>query len=112
MGTLREVAQAYEPQQTFNIADLEAVPIDLELVLRTGEKTSDAGVKEIFDYNVIILNNKEYRVAKSVIEQIQTIIKLKPSVEYVKVHKTGSGMATRYKVDVIDSTEDISVPAS
>ena len=31
MATLREAAQAYEPPQTLNIADLDKIPIDMEL---------------------------------------------------------------------------------
>lgn len=95
MATIKETATAYEPPQTLNIADLDKVPLDLELYEGKGK---DVEGKE-FTYKYAKLNNKEYRVPNSVIEEIQTILKLKPTVEFVKVTKTGSGLATRYKVN-------------
>jgi hypothetical protein len=83
MASLKDTALAYEPPQTLNIADLEKVPIDIEE----------------FSYKYAKLNNKEYRIPNSVLEEIQTILKLKPTVAFVKVTKTGSGLATRYKVN-------------
>ncbi len=44
---------------------------------------------------------KEYRVPNSVLEEIQKIISLKPEVKYIKVEKSGSGLATRYKVKAL-----------
>jgi hypothetical protein len=36
------------------------------------------------------------------LEELQTILKLKPTVTKVRVKKTGSGLGTRYKVDALD----------
>jgi len=99
MSNLRETAQAYEAPQTFNIADLDSVSID-ELQVDEKEATNSDG--EIFRYKFVVVNGKEYRVPNSVIEEIQTIIKLKPAVTKVKVIKTGSGLGTRYKVEALD----------
>ena len=99
MATLRETATAYEAPQTFNIADLEKVPID-DLNVSEAEGTNADG--EVFKYKFVTLDGKDYRVPNSVIEEIQTIIKLKPTVKNVKVNKSGSGLGTRYKVEALD----------
>ena len=97
MGTLKEEALAYEPKQIQNIADLDEVPVDIPI--HDGVGTDSEG-KE-FTYKYASINKKEYRVPKSVLEEIQTILKLKPTVQTVVVSKTGSGLSTRYKVEAI-----------
>lgn len=99
MATLRETAQNYEPPQTLNIADLASVSID-DLEVKEAEGTNAEG--ETFKYKYVTLDSKDYRVPNSVIEEIQTIIKLKPEVKNVKVNKSGSGLGTRYKVEALD----------
>jgi len=99
MATLRETATAYEAPQTLNIADLEKVPID-DLNVSEAEGINADG--EVFKYKFVTLDGKDYRVPNSVIEEIQTIIKLKPTVKNVKVKKSGSGLGTRYKVEALD----------
>jgi len=98
MATLKEAAMAYEPPQTLNIADLESAPIDLQIY----EKEAKNADGETFKYKYAELNGKEYRVPNSVLEEIQTILKLKPEVTKVKVKKSGSGLGTRYKVEALD----------
>ena len=99
MVSLKESAMAFEPKQTLNIADLESVPInDLQIQERKG--IDKDGVD--FDYNVVEKDGKEYRVPNSVLEEVQKIIKLKPSVTRIKVIKTGTGLGTRYKVNALD----------
>lgn len=94
---IKDKATAYEPPTTLNIADLDECPLDLDL--KEGSGTNAEG--KDFTYNYAELNGKQYRVPNSVLEEIQKILKLKPEVTKVKVTKTGSGLATRYKVDVI-----------
>ena len=99
MVSLKDSAMAFEPKQTLNIADLESVPInDLQIQERKG--IDKDGVD--FDYNVVEKDGKEYRVPNSVLEEVQKIIKLKPSVTRIKVIKTGTGLGTRYKVNALD----------
>ena len=99
MGTLFEEAKAYEPQQTMNIADLDSVPIrDVQLFTQEGKNAEG----EAFSFRYMEFNGKKYRVPSSVLEEIQTVIQLKPDVKNVKVEKSGSGLATRYKVKVIN----------
>ena len=99
MGTLFDEAKAYEPQQTMNIADLDSVPIrDVQLFVSEGKNAEG----EPYSYRYMEFNGKRYRVPTSVVEELQTIIKLKPDVKNIRVKKSGSGLATRYKVEVIN----------
>lgn len=98
MATLKEEAMAYEPKQTLNIADLDEVPVDLQLYDGQG-KDKDGND---FKYKYAELNGKEYRVPNSVLEEIQKILRLKPTVSKVKVIKKGSGLSTRYEVEALD----------
>lgn len=83
-----------------NIADLAAVPID---DLQVSEKEgTNATTGEPFNYKYTIVDGKEYRIPNSVFDEIKTIIKLKPEIKNVKVMKTGSGLATRYKVEPVN----------
>jgi len=101
MGTLREEAKAYEPQQTLNIADLDKIPIDLELF--DGEGKDKDG--EIFTYKYAKIEGKEYRVAGSILGGIKAILAKIPNLKFVSVIKQGSGMNTRYTV--IQYTEQL-----
>jgi len=96
MANLKDVAQAYEPKITFNIADLEKVDILTEVEERTG---TDAEGKT-FDYKVLVIDGKDYRTPNTVVEEIKKILSLKPDVKFVKVTKSGSGLNTRYSVQV------------
>jgi len=98
MGTIRQEALAYEPKQTLNIADLPQVNID-DLDVKEGEGTDKDG--QVFKYKYVVVDGKEYRIPSSVLEEIQTILKLKSEVKQVKVSKSGSGLATRYKVEAL-----------
>lgn len=99
MASLKQTAQDYESPLTLNIADLSSVPID-EVEILEGENTNNDGEK--FQYKFFILDKKEYRVPNSVLEEIKKILNLKPDVKHVKVEKSGSGLATRYKVEVVE----------
>ena len=94
MATLREEAMAYEPPQRFNIADLEKFPIDIEL--KPGEGTNKKGEK--FTYKFALIDDKEYRVAGTIIGGIKAILQKMPDLKYVSVIKQGEGLDTRYQV--------------
>ena len=94
MATLREEAQAYEPPQTLNIADLEKIPIDLELKDGAGK---DKEGKE-FKYKYAVVDEKQYRVAGSILGGIKAILEKMPQLQFVQVIKQGQGMNTRYQV--------------
>ncbi len=94
MATLREEAQAYEPPQTLNIADLDKFPIDIELKDATGENKKG----EVFTYKYAEIEGKQYRVAGSIIGGIKAILQKMPTLKIVSVIKQGEGMNTRYQV--------------
>ena len=95
MTKLNEEAQAYEPPQTKNIADLELVLIaDVEVEDRSG--TDNDGKK--FSYKVIIVKGEEYRVPNSVLKSLKAILEEKPDLKAIKVTKTGEGLKTVYTV--------------
>ena len=94
MATLKEAAQAYEPPQTLNIADLDKIPVDVEL--KDGEgKTGDG---EVFTYKYAVIEGKQYRVAGSIIGGIKALLQKLPDLKFVSVIKQGQGMNTRYQV--------------
>ena len=95
MANLRDTAMAYEPPQTLNIADLDVVSVDVEVEEKEG-KTSEG---ETFKYFYTIVDGKEYRIPKTVLDELKTILSLKADLKTVNVTKSGSGLATRYKVN-------------
>ena len=94
MATLKEESMAYEPPTTLNIADLDKIPIDLEL--KDGEGKDKEG--EVFKYKYAEIEGKQYRVAGSILGGIKAILKKVPNLQFVQVIKQGSGMNTRYTV--------------
>lgn len=112
MESLKKTAQDYVPKQTLNIADLDRTNLNWKVESRTGTTTKkDAeGVEheETYTYSVMVVNEQEYRVPLTVLEEIQKMLKLKPDLEFVNVSRTGSGMATRYSVEALieENTEE------
>ena len=94
MGNLRETSKAYEPKKTKNIADLEAVSLDVEIAKTSG---TDKDGKD-FEFYVAKIAGEDYRVPSSVFEAIQTLLESKPKVKTIKVVKKGTGMNTSYSV--------------
>jgi len=104
MATLKEEAQAYEPPQTLNIADLEKVPVNLEL--KDGEGKDGEGA--VFKYKYAEIEGKKYRIAGSVLGGIKAILEKMPNLQFVSVLRSGQGMNTRYQV--IPFTEQPEIP--
>ena len=103
MATLKESAMAYEPPQTLNIADLDKIPIDLDV--KDGEGKDKDG--EMFKYKYTTIDGKDYRIAGSVLGGIKAILQKMPTLEFVTVIKQGTGMNTRYTVmPYIAATEE------
>ena len=104
--TLKETAQEYIPKRTLNVTDLDKVDISFPIENRTGKKTikdkEGNDVEQEFSYKVIVINNQEYRVPATVLEEVQKILKLKPETKYVKVISTGSGLNTSYSVEYVE----------
>ena len=94
MSNLREISKAYVPKKTKNIADLEAVSLDVKISKTSG--TDKEG--KIFEFYVADVAGEKYRVPSSVLESIQTLLETKPEVKTIKVVKKGTGMNTSYSV--------------
>ncbi len=94
MGTLKEEAEQYEPPKTKNIADLERVPVNLQVEER--EFTKEDGTA--FKVKVVVLNEEDYRVPTSVLKNLKAMVKEKPELKEFKVVKTGEGLKTEYTV--------------
>ena len=94
MATLKESALAYEPPQTLNIADLDKIPISLEV--KDGEGKDKEGT--VFTYKYATIDGKDYRIAGTIIGGIKAILEKMPGLEFVSVIKQGTGMSTRYTV--------------
>jgi len=98
MGSIMDEAQAYEPPQTKNIADLEEVSVDADIVER--EFTDKDG--KPFTISVIIVDGEDYRVPVSVLKSLKAIAEEKPEIKKFKVKKTGEGLKTEYTVIPLD----------
>ena len=98
MITIRQKAEQYKQKQTLTVADLANFGVDAEI--HEGEGLDEKG--EAYKYNYIEIAGQKYRIPDSVIEQIQTILNLKPTISIVSASKSGSGLGTRYKVSALD----------
>lgn len=98
MASIIDSAKAYEPKQTLNIADLNSVDVNLQLEDREGK--NDNG--EMWQYKVIIVEGKEYRVPSMVLDKLKEATKIKPDIKRIKVNRTGSGLNTRYSIEVLE----------
>ena len=98
MSTITEEAQAYEPPTTKNIAELERIPTDAEVILK--EFAKDDG--STFKIKVIMVDGEDYRVPTSVLSALKEILEEKPDLKYFKVKKSGEGLKTKYTVITLD----------
>ena len=100
MTTLRESAKAYQPPQTKNVTELEALSLDAQIVEKKGKKqpTAEFPQGEDYTYSVVVVLGQEYRIPDSVLNQIKTIMEAKPTLKTVKVVKKGQGLNTVYTV--------------
>ena len=101
MTTLGEFADKYvapTKEKTMNIADLPKVSTKLELI--DDNWTNKEG--KLVEQQVVVIDKVKYRVPKTVLEQLQTIRKFAPDLQYFKVTKIGTTRDdTRYKVEPV-----------
>jgi len=97
MVTLKQAAQDYKSTTTKNIADLEKVPTNLELIDDSFEVEENGKIKTV-NQQVIMIDEIKYRIPASVVAQLQVLIEDSPDMTHFKVKKTGTGMDTRYLV--------------
>ncbi len=94
MAKLKEEAMAYEPSNTKNIADLDEVSVELDLLDGSG---TDKDGKD-FKYKYIVVKEENYRVPGIVLSQLKGILEENPNLTHFKVKRNGSGLATQYQV--------------
>lgn len=112
MATILEEAQAYEPKQTKNIADLEKVSVNMQLEDREGEKKAKGDEPaEKFTYKVAIVDDQEYRVPNVVLGNLKDLLEANPGMTHFKVVRKGSGLETRYTVVPIMEEASASSPS-
>jgi len=92
--TLKDTALAYESKSVGNIADLPKVSTDL--VVEDREGTNEKG--DTFKYQVIIVDEQEYRVPASVLKNLKAILDDNKNLKTFKVKKSGQRMDTQYTV--------------
>ena len=91
---IKQAALGYVPDTMLHCADLPKISVNL--VLDTVTKTNQKG--EDYVVNYFESEGKKYAVPNKVLELIQAILQLKADVQYVNVTRTGTGLATKYKV--------------
>ena len=90
MATLTEEAKNFESKAKINnIADLNAVPTDLEVKEETESE---------FPYKFVEVDGSRYKLPTSVLLSLKAILEENPDLKKFKVKKTGEGMDTRYTV--------------
>jgi len=99
MAKLSEAAKEYVPSsKTKNIADLDKVSTDLELVDDEFE-FEKGGVTKVVKQKVVVVEEENYRVPITVIQQLKVVLEDNPELKFFKVKKTGTTKDdTRYQV--------------
>ncbi|KKN69362.1 hypothetical protein LCGC14_0442220 [marine sediment metagenome] len=100
MATIGEAAKEYKSSKTMNIADLDKVSTDLQLVDDEFEFTDRVtGQPKKVQQEVIEIDEIKYRVPSTVKQQLQILLEDNPNLKFFKVKKTGEGMEnTKYQV--------------
>ena len=99
MANLKDAANAYEPSsKTGNIADLDKVSTDLELIDDKFEFEKNGEVKTV-EQKVIEIEGERYRVPITVIQQLKMVLEDNPTLKFFKVKKSGTTREdTRYQL--------------
>jgi len=91
---LKEKVANLQNETTKNIADLQAVPVNIEVETFQGER--EDGTK--FQYDYIELEGVRYRFPFQAQQQLKGLLEEKPELKYFKVRKQGEGLKTSYQV--------------
>jgi len=104
MSSIKKMAEEYVPVVTKNIADLEKVSVDIDVQEKKQErKNPKEGEDPTFTYLYVVVEDVEYRVPKTVLEGLQTLLKAKPDMKFFRALKSGEGKTgTKYQVIPVD----------
>lgn len=89
MATIKEEAEAYEAPKLKNIADLEKVPTDLEIL---EEKETE------YPYKYVVIEGERYRIPVTVLSALKAHLKVDSDLKFFRVVKSGEGRNTEYTV--------------
>lgn len=98
IAKLKEEAEAYQPQQTHNIAELEKVSVDLDVSDDEFETQDEQGNTKIVKQKIVMIEGVKYRIPNSVLNQLKVLLEDNPHLKNFKVKKTGQGLNTDYTV--------------
>jgi len=98
MATIGEAADNYKPsEKTMNIADLDRVSIDLQIVEDSFEFTKGDETKTVTQ-EVIVIDEVKYRIPVTVKQQLKVLREDNPKLKFFKVKKSGTTKDdTRYQ---------------
>lgn len=99
MSKLKDFAKSYESSTTKNIADLPEVSTEVEVSddsFETIDKKTN--LPKTVKQKIISIDNINYRVPVSVVEQLKIVLEDNPNLKKFKVRKSGQGMETKYQV--------------
>lgn len=92
MAKIYEEAMNYKPAETKNIAELDRVPVDIDIKDFYGSK--DDGTP--FHYKFIEVDGEQYRVPVVVLKQLKAHLTANPEINFFRVSKIGEGLKTEY----------------
>ena len=103
--TLRHAAKEHKQRTFKQVQDFDKINIDIEIV----EKKAINGKGEEFLFQEASLYNKDtdsidnVRIPRSVIAQLNILLKDSPKMQYFKVIKSGEGLNTVYIVKEVNN---------
>lgn len=99
MANIKDSAMDYNPPQTKNIAELDKVPVNLEMEDREGLDNDG----KTFKYKVVVLSGEDYRIPNIVLGNLKVLLQENPKMTHFKVKREGEGLKTRYFVFPVDN---------
>jgi hypothetical protein len=97
MVTLKELATNYvAPQKTTtkDICELPRVPTNLDA---QEETATNPQTNESWKQFIVVFDNQRYKVHPTVLDQLQTILKFAPDLQFVRVTKKATGSKFKNK---------------
>ena len=89
MVNLKETAEKYEAPKLKNVADLNAISVEMEVQEETECE---------FPYKYVMADGQRYKVSNSVLADMKEILRASLNIKSFKVIKKGEGMKTNYTV--------------
>jgi len=89
MSNLGEEAENYKPDEIRTVAELQFISKEMEILEELEAK---------YPYKYILKEGERYKIAKTVLADIQQILIASPNTTKFKVIKKGEGLKTNYTV--------------